>query len=243
MFRWRDWKSYVYPMLGKECPAEIFALSLEEFDGACNHGPIATCPSVEHGAQFHNLPPKPPSLSIGKIRQALSAAAGIHSGKSVDEIQKDHDLLQPPSGAATPLNPEELATIVSGSVSLLGGEDGAGGSSEDERDEQHMSQKGEDEKKQILPPHIMKQKKKALNDRMRERNEQYKACKENAERHLALHHSDEVEGEGLQIFSKAYKNWASSTSERVSTPIGCSNNSSTPLSSKERDRATQYEKA
>jgi hypothetical protein len=173
-----------------------------------------------------NLPPKPASLSIGKIRQALTNAHAIHSGKSVEEIQKDYDLLQPPSGAATPLCPEELASIVSGSASLLAAN---GDSGEDD----HGEREGHTNMKDSEGGNTNKQK--VLQDRMRERNEQYKASKDHAERHMALHHSDEMEGEGLQIFRKAYQNWAN---EKVMTPIGGSGKCSTPLSAKERHHSS-----
>lgn len=221
MFHWQDWHNYVYPMLGKTIPSELFSYSKEEADGKVAMDPFK----------------RPSHIAVpGKIKRT-SSFSSLHSGMSADDVQKQLDMLQQ---SDTPLNAEDIATIVSGSLSLVGGDNS---SDEESIYEGRMLQKqrdsaeggtnvmqgegvgGENMKK---PPAAattaIAQKKKALHDKLQERSEQYKKSKELTEKKMALE-SDATDVEGLQLFRSSYDLW-----KRIS---GAKSNNNTPAPSAE----------
>lgn len=191
MFRWKDWRNYVYPMLGKKVPSELYSYSLDEADGKVEMDPFR----------------RPSNITVPVALKRNTSFSSIHSGKSVDDVQKQLDMFQ---HSDTPLNLEDIATIVSGSVSLVGDD-----SSEEETVyEGRMMQKIRDlteggyisgENKMIRPEEIV-QKKKVLHDRLQQRSETYKKTKEMSEKKIAMD-SDSTEMEGLQLFRPSYDLW------------------------------------
>lgn len=157
----------------------MYALSLDEYDGMLK----------KNGLQ------RPASLNVGKIKRD-SSYQSLSSALSAEDVQKQHDMLQ---HSSTPLKAEDIATIVSGSLSLVD----EIGSSEDEIEIQRtMEATG----KPFLSPNSAAQKKKVLDEKQQERNKSYLKSKEATERKLLME-SDSVEVEGLQIFRTSYKTW------------------------------------
>eukprot|EP01039_Chlorochromonas_danica_P002521 gene2521-2761_t len=188
MFRWNDWRGLVYPMLGKVCPVEIYAKSYDEYCELTN----GNKPRLDHLL----LPPK--------LTRDTSFSS-IHSGMSKEEVQRQHDMLQT---SDAPLNPEEIATIVSGSLSLVDG------GSSDEDANGHAESTGDHVSSAVTTPsvlssqldNIISEKKKVLHDRLRRRNEEYKKVKESSELQERLR-ADSTEIEGVHVFRTAYNNW------------------------------------
>lgn len=191
MFRWKDWRSYVYPMLGKMIPSELCSFSLEEADGKIQMDPFR----------------RPLEILIPVSIKRNTSFSSIHSGKSVDDVQKQLDMLQ---HSDTPLNLEDIATIVSGSVSLVG-EDS---SEEESVYEGRMMQKIRDSteggyvigENKMIRPEDLAQKKKLLQDRLQERSASYKRTKEMSEKKIAME-SDSTDMEGFQLFRVSYDLW------------------------------------
>lgn len=190
MFRWNDWRGLVYPMLGKVCPVEIYAKSYDEYCELTN----GNKPRLDH------------LLAPPKLTRDTSFSS-IHSGMSKDEVQRQHDMLQTSSA---PLNPEEIATIVSGSLSLVDG------GSSDEDVHGNAESTGDHVSSAATTPsmlssqldNIMSEKKKVLHDRLRKRNEEYKKVKESSELQERLR-ADSTEIEGVHVFRTSYNNWKS----------------------------------
>jgi len=171
MFHWKDWRYFIYTMLGKACNNEqhplcalppsspivypmvpSFATSnlpsqattsrennLEEKvqlpSAPREERPVRTSPQkgVNEGRggeykgslepfrrQFHITIP-------GKAKRD-SSYGSVHSNMSAEDVQKQHDMLHM---SDEPLSAEDIATIVSGSLSLVNG-----GESSDEEEEQ-----------------------------------------------------------------------------------------------------------
>lgn len=207
MFRWKDWRCYVYPMLGKMVPSELFSFSLEEADGKIQMDPFR----------------RPLHISIPASIKRNSSFSSIHSGKSVDDVQKQLDMLQ---HSDTPLNLEDIATIVSGSVSLVG-EDS---SEEESVYEGRMLQKIRDSteggyvigENKMIRPEDLAQKKKVLQDRLQERSATYKRTKEMSEKKIAMD-SDSTDMEGFQLFRVSYDLWkrmGGKSNSNTPPPIG-----------------------
>lgn len=158
MFRWCDWRKLVYPMLGKSCPPEIYAGSYDEYCGLTN------------GKGMLRVP-----LPLKLVRDSSHT-----STMSAEEVQRQHDMMQPPLNG-NPLNPEEIATIVSGSLSLMNGS-----CDEDEGDQSDQGQ--------------------ALKDKAKKRNEDYQKTKQTTDWQERLR-ADSTEIEGVYVFRPSYNIW------------------------------------
>jgi hypothetical protein len=213
MFQWKDWRNFVYPMLGKRIPSELYSYSKAEADGKVLLDPFR----------------RPNYISVPNQLRRNASFSSIHSGMSADDVQKQIDMLQQ---SDTPLNAEDLATIVSGSLSLVG---------ENSSDEESIY---EDRLKKMQSEHVgdggdahgsgvqsdqLAQKKKALHDKLQQRSEQYKRTKESTEKKMALE-SDSTEVEGLQLFRTSYDLWKRASGLRSSgnTPGAVPDNYTTP---------------
>lgn len=190
MFHWEEWRNYVYPMLGKSIPSELLSYSRDEAEGKIFMDPFR----------------RPSHISVPKKVKGTPSISSIQSGISADNVQKQLDMLQQ---SDTPLNVEDMATIVSGSFSLVGDD----GSDEESIYEGRMMQKQRDSMESSFPigdkivrPAELAQKKKALHDKLQERSEKYKKTKELSEKKMALD-SDSTEVEGLQLFRASYDFW------------------------------------
>ncbi|RYG64804.1 hypothetical protein EON64_13240 [archaeon] len=187
MTRWYDWRKFVYAMLGKSCPSELYAGSYDEFQGITN-----SAIRMSEGT------------TVPKLRRD-SSFSSIQSGKSAEEVQRDMDMLQPTDD---PLDLNEIATIVSGTMSLV---DGCSTSDEEHQAKQQASRHreaksaaAEQSKEMFLQPE-MKEKKKALKDQLKKRKEAYKKVREDSARNRVLR-ADSMELDTAHMDSKA--GWA-----------------------------------
>lgn len=191
MFRWRDWRNFLYPMLGKAIPSEILSYSQDEAEGKISMDPYRRPQSI--------------GLSCQGLRRNESISS-IHSAVSAEEVQKQMDMLQQ---IDTPLNVEDIATIVSGSLSLVGEDSSDEESLYEEKlksFQQSLQEEGGSRTGKLMHPSEMAQKKKVLQDKLQQRSNEYKKTKEMAEKKIALD-SDSNDMDGLQLFRASYELW------------------------------------
>ena len=213
MFQWKDWRNFVYPMLGKRIPSELYSYSKDEADGKVLLDPFR----------------RPNNISVPNQLRRNASFSSIHSGMSADDVQKQIDMLQQ---SDTPLNAEDLATIVSGSLSLVGDNSSDEESIYEDRLKKKQSENlgdGSDANGSGVRSDQLAQKKKALHDKLQQRSEQYKRTKESTEKKMALE-SDSTEVEGLQLFRTSYDLWKRASGLRSSgnTPGAVPDNYATP---------------
>lgn len=216
LFAWRDWRSFVSPMLGKNVPLNLYCSSREEVEGKSSD-PFC----------------RPSFINVGpaQIKRSTSVSSA-HSGLSADEVQHKMDMYQQ---SDTPLNPGEMASIVSSSASLMGDDDSSDEESIYEGKLLHHQREPPIQKLtetvilEAVQPKDLAEKKKALQDRLQARSEQYKKVKESKEKQMAME-TDPTEVEGLQLFRNSYDLWkrisgagarssASNTPSGVQTPV------------------------
>ncbi len=175
----------MYSMLGKACPSKLLAGSYDEFCG------LRDCASQL-------------LLQPLKLKRDTSHTS-IHSTMSAEEVQRAYDMLQP---SDNPLNLEEIASIVSGSMSLVDG-----GSSDEDFDVERRSYRDRRLDTSataaveggIVHPLgaqleiVLTEKKKALQDKLKKRSEDYKKIKANTERAHVLR-VDSTELDGVHVF-------------------------------------------
>lgn len=187
MTDWRDWRKFVYAMLGKSCPSELFAGSYDEFQGITNSATrMLECPTMP------------------KLRRDNSLSS-IQSGKSAEEVQRDMDMFQP---SDDPLDLNEIASIVSGTMSLV---DGCSTSDEEHQAKQEATtrhrdakQHSDNSKQRMLKPEMC-EKKMALKDQLKKRKEAYKKVREDSAKNRVLR-ADSVELDTAHLDVKA--GWA-----------------------------------
>lgn len=183
MFHWKDWRKYVYPMFGKVCPEEICRLNPDE-------------------SSHSNLMPAPPKLTRG------TSQSSTYSGMSAEDVQRQHDMFH---DSETPLLPEEIASIISGSLSLVDNNDSSDDESCDSsirlsltRREAEWLSGNMKEPTVALPtnPDVIQnlsEKKKALHDRLAQRRAEYMKKKEDTKLQERLRASSvDYEGSGYQ---------------------------------------------
>jgi hypothetical protein len=200
LMQWKDWRDVVYPLLGK-------ALHVD-------HGQEKATTTATTTA----MPPPPPRVSTqGRPPKHHYGGGGK---KSASEIQRVQDLLQ---GDQEPLSPEDIASIVSGSVSLLDDDDMAWEELLDEMSLEDIGElvhsaneaakaKGADISALSdavsfapVPSTAAKaQKKRELQDKLMEISHSHRKEVRGAERKAAL---ESDEGEGVQVFRQSYQNW------------------------------------
>lgn len=199
MFHWKDWRNFVYPMLGKKIPSELYSYSKDEADGKVLLDPFR----------------RPNNISVPNQLRRNASFSSIHSGMSADDVQKQIDMLQQ---SDTPLNAEDMATIVSGSLSLVGENSSDEESIYEDRLKKKQSEflgDGGDSHGSNVQSEQLAQKKKALHDKLQQRSEQYKKTKESTEKKMALE-TDSTEVEGLQLFRTSYDLWKRASGFRSS---------------------------
>lgn len=160
----------MYPMLGKECPVEVYAESYDEY---CD---LRGCINADSSNNRRD-----------------SERFGDHRSRIVD-IQLEYDKLQPSDGL---LSPEEVATIISGSVGLI--DEGFGA--------------GENELSAITDKETLLQKE------LHEQNEDHQRVREEREKEERDRaHSMDIDG--VHYFQESYKTWrkSSATNKSICTP-------------------------
>jgi hypothetical protein len=178
MFHWRDWRNFVYPMLGKCIPSEIITSSYDEVEGKTTLEPYQ----------------RPNQILIpGKGIRRNTSFSSVHSGMSAEEVQSKYDLYQ---SIDTPLNIEDIATIITGSVSLVDHTDFV----EEEENRYHndlISVKDRKEKQpitnQLRSSADLLMKKKALHEKLLEKSDRYKKEKHLREKKMAIEQADSME--------------------------------------------------
>jgi hypothetical protein len=178
-------------MLGKAIPSEILSYSQDEAEGKISMDPYRRPQSI--------------GLSCQGLRRNESISS-IHSAVSAEEVQKQMDMLQQ---IDTPLNVEDIATIVSGSLSLVGEDSSDEESLYEEKlksFQQSLQEEGGSRTGKLMHPSEMAQKKKVLQDKLQQRSNEYKKTKEMAEKKIALD-SDSNDMDGLQLFRASYELW------------------------------------
>lgn len=179
MHRWKDWRNYIYPMLGKLSTSQLFALTqLHPMEMA--------------------LPAKKGFAPMPKLKRDNSVSSVI-SGMSVEELQHQFDMSY---FSDKPLAAEDAATIVSGSVSLMG--DGF----DLEEDQLEYLAEHEDDAASVSSEylHELTEKKRQLQRKLEQVNQSYRQAKEQSERKMAMEmETDSMDG--LQLFRPSYQNW------------------------------------
>lgn len=177
MLRWHDWRNIVYPMLGKLSNSQLLAMSQLH-------------PVEASKKPFTGLPmPK-----LGRD----SSISSVHSGLSVEEIQQQFDMMH---FSDKPLTAEDAATIVSGSMSLMGDEFDL-----EEDQLEFLAEHEDDTSVSSEYLHELTEKKRQLQRKLELVNQTYRQAKERSERKMAME-ADTSEMEGLQLFRPSYQKW------------------------------------
>lgn len=261
MFHWKDWRYFIYTMLGKSCHHEHEALCVLPPGSPvvypivhnADTKKIAKSQSIEPVNIIHNdsrisLEPfrRQFALTIPKKVKRDTSYGSAHSNMSAEQIQNQHDMLQL---SDQPLSLEDMATIVSGSVSLVNGDHS---SDEDEEDLKYLAEGVTDtitvnhcdkastnwvtsaftcRQKDNLSDTasvdsatliVFAEKKKQLKDKLQERNATYCKAKAHNEQKSAILESDAAEIDGLQVFRNSYNMWKQQgrrTRSSLSSPI------------------------
>lgn len=246
MFHWKDWRYFIYTMLGKSCH--------HQHDDLCTLPPgspvvypivhnadmnkIAKSKAIEPIKIVHNdskvsLEPfrRQFALTIpGKIKRDTSYGS-THSNMSAEQIQNQHDMLQL---SDQPLSLEDMATIVSGSLSLVNGDNS---SDEDEKELKYLAEgvndtitnnacntvlanwvgssfasRQKDNSSETASVDsatlvVFAEKKKQLKEKLQERNATYCKTKAHNDQKAAILESDAAEIDGLQVFRNSYNMW------------------------------------
>lgn len=174
MFRWADWKSFVYPMLGKYCPEEVFANSYDEY-----------CDLRDSRCRIAGFPSVPVKMKMKRDNSFSSTLSGM----SAEDVQRQFDMLIS-SDTPIALEPEDLATITSGSFGQMDGDS---------------------------PPEtgrrMLHEKDLLLQDKLRLRSEEHKKAKDNLELEERLR-ANSVDIDGVHIFRPSYSAWKCQGSNR-----------------------------
>lgn len=193
LYAWRDWRSVIYPLLGK---AETYITpvgSQESLSASIIRG-RATSDALLAGYQIPtmNMPPTDRPIGLLKLHRDsshggsdgghASTAAATRMLRSSSEVQRNVDLLQPDAEA---LSPEAIATILSGSLSLMN--DGV--------DASETASLGDRNDKQD-----------SLDQAAAQRQSAHRQKVNDTQRKMALD-GDVNENDGLQIFRGAYEFW------------------------------------
>lgn len=130
MYHWRDWRHVVYPMLGKSedsIPMSASA-SQESLRESIMRG-RGTSDALLAGYQIPKMDMPPTGRPIGLLKLHRGTSIGSEStategrahsvlrgARTGAEVQQDMDMMQTDT---EPLSPEAIATILSGSASLM----------------------------------------------------------------------------------------------------------------------------
>jgi hypothetical protein len=196
MLKWADWKNVIIPMLGKLNSSQLFTLSHipgEESD----HDITPRLTSIETLSLLKIAKHEEEGRSIGGDRGDGSIAGGSEGTLSLAELQQKYDMLHI---SDQPLNVEDAATIISGSLSLIDGE-----SQEEEKLESMMLE--DDERSNLSKNEYLQQlaeKKRQLQRKLELVNLSYQKAKDKSERKQAVENDDL---DGFQLFRPSYQNW------------------------------------
>jgi 5'-nucleotidase len=220
MFRWSDWRAFVYPMLGRVMPSELLSFSQDEAEG-----------KVASGDYYQRSVPM--NISVPRLRRD-SSFSSVHSSMSLEDVQKQLDMFQF-GDSTTPLNPEDFAMIRSGTASLAGDDTSDDESLYEGKASSFLTRNSEASDAGggssilgslaaavgIKPAVDLAEKKKALHDRLQERSEEYRRKKEIDQKKMALESTEAADFEGVQLFRPSYDTW-----KKQGQPLSKSN---TPL--------------
>jgi hypothetical protein len=214
-----------------------------EFPEIINHVPSKTQsdtnlvekPHSLEGRQLPPLPPHPNNSHSHHQRKTLKVRreenmkySSLGRGMKVEELQKQYDMLH---HSDEPLSMEDAATLVSGSYSLLDDDNGSideellesmidnesldDSLSEDNGlDNNSNSGSGTNSNRNSL--RILADKKKELQRKLREINQEYQKAKEKREKKVALETSDSYDFDSNVIgFSSSYENWKNNKERKI----------------------------
>lgn len=189
LYHWRDWRHVLYPMIGRSedtIPMSASA-SQESLRESIMRG-RGTSDALLAGYQIPTMDMPPTGRPIGLLKLHRGTSIGSEStatdgrppksllrGRTGSEVQHDIDMLQTDT---EPLSPEAIATILSGSTSLMEDSDQPSDLSRQDHRSEAAAQKATEYRRGIA---------------------------EN-QRKMALD-SDEQESEGLQLFRGAFEFW------------------------------------
>jgi hypothetical protein len=208
---WKDWRAAVYPIIGKSADHWLSTSgsdnSPEDLATSIIRG-RATSDALLAGYQVPTMDMPPTGRPIGLLRMrhdssvgsdAGGGGSGVHSRpvsvgptrdrRSCSQVQRDVDLIQPNT---EPLSPEAMATILSGSVSLM----------HDDHDADRS-----DAASVASNPENAADAQEKINQRAAERVSQHRAKVDESQRKMALN-ADNEDAEGLQLFRSAYNYWS-----------------------------------
>ncbi len=184
MQKWSEWRQFIYPMLGKMSSTQLYSISQIQ------------------SAETYRAVIEP--IFVPKIRRDLSFTS-LHSGMSMEELQKQYDMMH---ASDKPLAAEDAATIISGSLSLMDGDD-----PEEDRLES-LVERGDDSSINDAYLQKLTEKKRQLQRNLDKVNLSYQLAKEKAGRKMAME-ADTSDVEGLQLFRPSYQAWRSQTIPKI----------------------------
>lgn len=220
IYKWSEWRSEIYPALGKVAPPEEFMkepVITDRFsaDAAANMAPhrLSAVPhpkrgnfKAPHGMAKGGLPGMPSRVkretSTGSDISAGSTRS-LNSSMSAAEVQRGIDMLVSGHGHK-PLSPEDMATILSNSLSLMGDDD-ADSVIEDERMMRDYISDNVSELSNFSGASAQQymEMKRSLDEKNAKKNETYRTEYESKERKDVLDNDED----GVQIFRKSYREW------------------------------------
>jgi len=200
LVNWADWPSVVLPLLGKK-PVSPAAFSSSSSGIRSRSGSYQG--NVFQLPQLDNLPQDTTSnrpIGMVKLKRDTSAGADGKPNRqalksltrmTAQDIQKGIDMLQ---SSSEPLSPEDIATILSASLSLIND------------DIDLISDASSETSGTEMGPEEVADRIKTLSDAAAKRQKDHQMEVDASQREAALQ-GDEAESEGLQLFRKAYKRW------------------------------------
>jgi hypothetical protein len=170
---WADWRIVIFPMLGRLSPTNLNESSYPEISGS----KLALETLLSGGTGLPLMGTENPDLNV-------------------EEVQKRCDMMHITD---KPLDLEDAATIISGSISLVD-------SCPEEEKLATLLETGKSLSMDIPQLDSLAEKKKELQEKLDSRNVCYQRAKDDNERKLAME-TDVTEAEGLQVFRPSYQMW------------------------------------